>query len=299
MNREIRQLSIIDLPAVEAMQTGIEDDYIIRIFDRLAAPPHRLFGLFVDNQIVSMAGYTIYAKHYAMVGRLRSDIRFKGNGYSTKLTSYVFNEASKEKNIVWVGANTQEENTAAQRVLERNHLPRITRLHGALTKDTSMLETGAKPWNLLTNTEHKKAWLQETYIKKEKPFPYECYYPFPGSNYLFHEEDIDKWNFYENEDQTRFLITKTDQKKHHYLHVVYPWSDFMNQIGLWETISRDYRNFAAQNEEETYIWMDLTKEEAALLPQNHAFELPDPWILFGKSTEAWGKIPVKEVHSRL
>src|SRR5690625_4985329 len=258
MNQVIKQLDINDFPAVKAMQTGIEDDYVIRIFERLSAPPHRLFGIFVGDQLVSMAGYTIYAKHYAMVGRLRSDIRFKGYGYSTKLTSHVFHEAKKEKNIVWIGANSQEENIPAQRVLEKNNLDKHTKLHGAVTKDTTMLETGAKPWNLITSVEHKKAWLQKTYIETGQPFPYECYYPFPGSNNLFHDEDIEEWNFYENEDQTRFLITKTDQKKHHYLHAVYPWSDFTSQKGMWETISKDFRNFAAQNEEETYIWIDLT-----------------------------------------
>ncbi|MFA1818823.1 GNAT family N-acetyltransferase [Virgibacillus oceani] len=299
MNEVIRQLDKKDFPIVESMQTGIEDDYVIRIFDRLSAPPHRIFGLFLDDQLVSMTGYTIYAKHYAMMGRLRSDIRYRGNGHSTKLTSYVFNEACKEENIVWVGANTQEQNTPAQRVLEKNSLDQHTKLHGAITKDTSMLETGAKPWNLITSLERKKAWLAETYIKTAQPFPFECYYPFPGSKYLFHDEDIAQWNFYENDDQTRFLITKNDQKKHHYLHAVYPWSDFTSQEGLWETISGDYRSFAAQNEEETYIWMDFTKEEAQLLPDDNAFELPDPWILYGAKTEAWGKIPADEFQSSL
>ena len=299
MNELIKQLNIHDLPTVESMQTGIEDDYVIRIFERLSSPPHRLFGLFVDGRLVSMAGYTIYAKHYAMVGRLRSDTRFKGKGYSTKLTSYVFNKASEEKSIVWVGANTQEHNIPAQRVLEKNQLDTYTTLHGAVTKDTSMLETEAKPWNRITSLDHKKAWLEETYIKSGKPFPYECYYPFPGSKYLFHDEDLKQWNFYENEDHTRFVITKTDQKKHHYLHAVYPWKDITSQKGLWETISKDYRNFAAQNEEETYIWMDLTREEAKLLPADHAFELPDPWILYGAKTEAWGKTPAGVIQGSL
>ncbi|GAB3793408.1 GNAT family N-acetyltransferase [Virgibacillus kimchii] len=299
MNQVIRQLYEQDLPIVEGMQTGIEDDYVIRIFERLASPPNRLFGLFVDNQLVSMAGYTIYAKHYAMVGRLRSDIRFKGNGYSTKLTSHVFKEASKEKNIVWVGANTQEHNIPAQRVLEKNRLDQHIYLHGAVTEDTSIMETGAEPWQRITSLERKKKWLEETYIKSGQPFPFECYYPFPGSRYLFHDKDIAQWNFYENEDRSRFLITKTDQKKHHYLHAVYPWDDITSQKGLWETISRDYRDFAAQNEEETYIWMDLTKEEAKQLPAGHAFELPDPWILFGTKTKAWGNLPVGEIQESL
>jgi hypothetical protein len=299
MKTFIRQLDQKDLAIVESMQTGMEDDYVIRIFDRLSSPPHRLFGSFVDDKLVSMAGYTIFANHYAMIGRLRSDIRFKGNGHATKLASHVINEACKEKNIVWVGANTQEQNTPARRVLEKNRLDQLIKLHGAITKDISMLETGAEPWNRITSLERKKFWLKEIYMKSGRPFPYECYYPFPGSEYLFRDEDIKHWNFYENEKQTRFLITKTDQKKHHYLHAVYPWGDFTSQKGLWETISRDYRNFTAQNEEETYIWMDFTKEEAQLLPKDHTFELPDPWILYGSKTEAWGKILSEEFQESL
>ena len=74
------------------------------------------------------------------------------------------------------------------------------------------------------------------------------------------------------------------------MHVVYPWSDFTKQEGLWETISEDYHNLARYNEnesDETYIWIDLTKEETQMLPDNHEFELPSPWILHGVTREVW------------
>lgn len=270
-----------DYPYLEAMDTGIEFDYITSIFDRLVAGNNRLYGLFLDGQLVSMCGYSIYADSYAMLGRLRSDRRFVGSGFATELVSYVMNEVFQLNGIQWVGANTQEHNISAQRVLKKIGLTPYITLHGALTKDTSTLESGAKPWQPVTDLKRKKEWVNKKYIQTGAIFPYECYYPFPASADLFQEPDLETWSFFENDDQTRFLITKYDQKKHHYLHAVYPWHDITSQPGLWETIANNYRKLRRQTDGETYIWMDLTREEAQMLPADHQFELPSPWILYG------------------
>ncbi|WP_164669333.1 GNAT family N-acetyltransferase [Virgibacillus doumboii] len=288
MNTSIRMLHSNDYPHLEAMDTGIEDDYVKRVFNRLATGNNFLYGLFLDNgQMVSIGGISIYAGHYAMLGRLRSDRRFAGKGYSTMLMEYMMNEAFQMSGVQWVGANTQENNTSARRVIEKVGLSPYTMMHGAITKDTSALESGAKPWNPITDLERKKDWIDEMYIKPSSVFPYECYYTFPSSKELFQEHDLEEWSFYENDAQTRVLITKTDRKKHHYLHAVYPWSDITSQKGLWETISNDYWKFAKQTDGETYIWMDLTKEEAASLPAGHQFNLPSPWILYGINKSSW------------
>src|SRR5690625_7372225 len=60
------------------------------------------------------------------------------------------------------------------------------------------------------------------------------------------------------------MILKTDQKKHHYLHVVYPWNDSTSQPGLWETVAQAYWNLKRQTAEETYIWTDFTPEEVQI-----------------------------------
>lgn len=279
-----------DFPYLEAMDTGIEDDYVVRIFHSLTTENHRLYGLFIDGQMASMGGYTIFAERYAMLGRLRSDRRFRGNNLATQLISYIMNQAFQVDGIQWVGANTQEYNIPARRVVEKLRLKPYVMLHGAVTKDTSALETGAKPWKHIDSIERKKQWLKEVYLKSSSVFPYECYYSFPASKELFCNEDIEKWSFYENEEKTRVLITKYDQKKDHYLHVVYPWSDMLSQKGLWETIAKDYRKLKEQVEGDTYIWIDLTKEEAQSLPENHQFELPSPWILYGVEKENYNLV---------
>ncbi len=289
MNKKIRLLDIEDYPYLEAMDTGIENDYIKRIFERLTTENHRLYGLFIDNQLVSMGGYSLFARKYAMLGRLRSDRRFRGNNFTTQLLNHIKNEAFQMNGIQWVGANTQEDNTPACRVIEKCGLTPHTTLQAAVTNDTSALESGAQPWNPIDSIERKKDWLREAYVKSSSVFPYECYYSFPASDELFQENDLREWSFYENETQTRVLITKHDQKKHHYLHTIYPWNDITSPKGLWETISNAYHKLAKQTDGDTYIWMDLTKEAVQFLPPAHKFELPSPWILYGIDKQTWSK----------
>ncbi|SDI41461.1 Acetyltransferase (GNAT) family protein [Natribacillus halophilus] len=281
----IRQLHLEDLPRFEKMDTGIEDDYILAIFDRLVTGNHRLYGLFVDDQLVSTGGYTVFANRYAMLGRLRSDRSIQGQNLSTKLMTFVIDKALEHPHIQWVGANTQEHNTPARRVLDKLNLPSQATLFNATTSNVTSLESDSEPWQPIHDLKRKREWVEKTYIQSSAVFPLECYYPFPASEALFTDEHLQNWSFYENHDQTRFFIAKTDQKKYHYLHVVYPWSDLWSQNGLWETVSAAYRALKEQTGEETYIWTDLTREEVNLLPEDHPFTLPSPWILYGVNRE--------------
>ncbi|QQK80367.1 GNAT family N-acetyltransferase [Salicibibacter cibi] len=281
MNLLIRQLHVEDLPRYKKMNTGIEDDYILAIFDRLVTGNHRLYGLFIDGELISTGGYTVYANRYAMLGRLRSNQSVQRQNFSTKLMTYVIEQAWEHPEIQWVGANTQEHNTPAQRVLEKLGLTPQTTLFNATTDNVTSLESGSEPWLPIDDLKKKREWLEKTYIQSAKVFPFECYYPFPASPALFSDNLLQNWSFYENKSQTRFFIAKTDQKKYHYLHVVYPWSDLWSQNGLWETVSTEYHTLKKQTGEDTYVWTDLTKEEVNLLPDNHPFALPSPWILYG------------------
>ncbi|MFD2759784.1 GNAT family N-acetyltransferase [Lentibacillus juripiscarius] len=287
MTETIRILDKYDYPLLEAMHTGLEEDYVKRVFDRLVTGDNRLYGLFYNGRMVSMAGFSIYKERYAMLGRLRSDRRYNGNGFSTALLEYIMHEAFQLNGIEWVGANTEEHNLPARRILKKIGLTPYTALHTAVTKDASMLQSGARPWKRVTELSRKKEFVHKHYVQPGAIFPYECYYPFPASEALFQEQDLKEWSFYENEAKNRFLITKPDQKKHHYLHAIYPWSDITEQNGLWETVEDDYREFSRQTDGDTYIWMDLTKEEADSLPSNHPFDLPSPWILYGTAKAAW------------
>lgn len=289
MEKSIRLLTKEDFCYLNAMETGIENDYVKRIFDRLVSGNNRLYGLFWDDQLVSIGGYSIFADRYAMLGRMRSDIRYRGNDLSTQLMAQVREEAFKLQGIKWVGANTQEENTSARRVLQKIGLTEHIVIHGATATNVSILEQEAKPWKKVQNLDQKKEWVEKAYIKTGAIFPFECYYPFPASKDLFSDEHLAGWTFYENEEATRILIMKKDVKGHHYLQTIYPWDDLMDQSGLWETISKAYQELLGNEEEESYIWMDLTKQQVASLPKNHPFTLPSPWILHGTSRNATEK----------
>ncbi|MGO1059705.1 GNAT family N-acetyltransferase [Planococcus sp. FY231025] len=288
MEHTIRTLKMEDLPYLEAMQTGIEDDYVKRIFERLVTTENnRLFGLFLGEGLASVCGYTIFAGSYAMIGRIRSDIRYRGKDLATKLTAHVLKAAFELPDIQWVGANTQEENAPARRVLEKLGLYEHPPLYGATTKDLAQFAGDAPEWLELLDAGRKKEWLERLYIKPGAVFPYECYYLFPASEALFSAEKIAEWQFFENASKDRMLILKKDFKKHYYLHAVYPWNDLFGQPGLWETIFAAYRHYAAQVEEEAFVWMDLSKEQAASLPEGHSFELPSAWVLYGVSRNSF------------
>lgn len=285
MTKKIRMLSDDDIQYLEAMDTGIEDDYVYRIFQRLTSDSHRLYGLFIDDKMVSMAGYTIFAKRYAMLGRLRSDRRFRGRNLSTELIAHIKDEAFQENEINWVGANTQKENLPARRIVEKLGFTPYPPLHSAINNDVSQFELSEQPWTRVNCLERKKDLLEQTYVKTKALFPYECYYSFPASADLFQEDKLKQWNFYENEARNRFLITKYDQKKHHYLHVVYPWNDLMTQQGLWETVANDFNELKKKYGDDTYIWTDFTREVVQTLPENHTFQLDSPWMLYGIERE--------------
>src|SRR5699024_2111437 len=165
-----------------------------------------------------------------------------------------------------------------------------TTLHGALTEDVEALTEGEAAWTELTDMNQKRNWLTHTYIQRNLIFPYECYYLFPSSPVLFPDAVLNEWNMYENSDQTRIVITKKDRKKHHYLHVAYPWDDIFEQAGLWQAVARDYRALKEETNEKTYIWYDMTKQQALSLPDDHHWHLPSPWRLYGMDRTAWEKM---------
>lgn len=283
MEKLIRALTKEDLPSLQAMETGIEDDYVIRVFERISTGNNKLFGLFSNDQLVSVGGLTVFAKQYAMLGRMRSDLRFRGNDLSTHLMKKVMEEAFKMPEINWVGANTQEENIPAQRVLKKIGLTEHHISYGASARTLAGLEKGQAVWKPVDSISAKRQWLRRLYVESSAVFPYECYYPFPATEEMFEDAKVAGWRFFENDKGDRVLITKHDVKKYNFLHAIYPFGDVMEQDGLWDTISFARDELSKEFPPGLRIWMDLTKQQAASLPDNHPFSMPSPWILFGKS----------------
>lgn len=281
MEKSIRQLNLDDLHYLEAMETGIEDDYILRVYSRISSGSSRMYGLFQEGQLASVGGYTIFAKQYIMLGRMRSDLRFRGNNLSTQLMSYIMEQAFELPAIQWIGANTQLENASARRVMDKLGLAEVSTLYSAISSTASSLEADGPVWKEVTDLKQKKAWIDRLYIKTGAVFPYECYYTFPASEELFADANLAQWSFFENPDRDRLLITKKDYKREYYLHTVYPWDDLMEQPGLWETISMKQRQLSEKVKTNALLWMDLSPAQVSKLPEHHTFELPSPWLLYG------------------
>lgn len=281
MEITIRQLQQDDLHHVKSMETGIVDDYLIRVYNRVSKGASRLYGLFVDNHLASIGGYTIFEEHYIMLGRMRSDLRFRGQNYSTQLMTHILKQSFALPAIQWVGANTQQNNHSARRVLDKLGLNEISTLSSAISTDVQFFEKDQTMWHELTELVHKRKWLKQCYLKSGAVFPYECYYTFPATDRLFSDTNLNNWSFFENPQKDRVLITKKDVKGDYYLHVIYPWDDLTEQPGLWETVSCAQHALRQRVNANTFIWMDLTPAQVSTLPRDHPFELPSPWLLYG------------------
>nr|WP_244244702.1 GNAT family N-acetyltransferase [Marinilactibacillus kalidii] len=276
---------------------------MLPIFPSLTDGENRLYGLFVDGQLVSTAGYSVFSHHFVMLGRLRSDKRYRGQNHATTILDYTKQQALQVPNVEFVGANTEKHNKPAQKVLSKIGLPHVVTLYGAKAVDlSSFLSEEAEEWYLLSDLGRKREWLKRTYLNEtfpKKVFPFEAYYPFPISENLFTDALLTKWSFYENKDQTRFVILTEEDKGDHYLHVIYPWRDFIEQPNLWKTID-SFFEAVKETLPDTVIWMDFTNEEAAFLPATHPFELSSPWMLHGISSEATNEsIDTASVESKL
>ncbi len=281
-----RQLTPKDFDLYQSMETGLEEDYMLRVFNRISQGDNALFGLFEDETLVAVAGYTVFAQEYVMLGRLRSDRRYRNMGYGTRIIQYVIDQALANPSVEWICANTEQHNTPALTVLKKLNIPPIESLYAAQATDVSRLGSDKQVWSEVKDLAIKKEWINQTYLNpsfEASIFPFEAYYPFPIGDSLF-EDRLSDWRLFENAERTRYLLMWEEKKGDDLLHVVYPWNDLVEQAGLFETIQSEFDK-AKDKGTASVIWMDLTEEDAASLPDSHPFDLPSPWILHGLSRE--------------
>ncbi|UOQ45882.1 GNAT family N-acetyltransferase [Halobacillus salinarum] len=282
LHLQVRKLTDKDLPAFSKMDTGIEDDYVLRIFDRLiASQDHTLFGLFNRNQLVSVGGYSLFANgRFAMIGRMRTDRRFYGKGCSTQLLLFVVEELHTRNEILWMGANTHKHNKPARRVLEKiGLLPGPLHYYTVLRHPQLLAgSTKGKIWGEVTEIKEKRTLLLQLEENTLGFFPYECYYPFPYHKQLFTDKHLSESSVYTSPDGKRFVIIRNDRKGEEYSHVKYFWNDHYLQPGLFETILHHWRKHPSH----TGCWIDFSPEGYHNIPDLTPFEIQKPWILYGK-----------------
>lgn len=274
----LRKLTENDYDALRNMQTGLEDDYVVRIFHNLLERENNvMYGLFDQERMIAVSGYTLFSNKFAMLGRLRTDIRYRGKGYGTEILRAIIEELRMIPSIEFVSANTQLHNYSARKALTKLDLPHVTTLHPFILKDPHLvMSTPGEVWDTVNTIEEKRSFLQSLKENALGAFPYEAYYPLPFDESLFTDEYLKDGTFYINSDRSRFLFCKVDQKGNLYLNCKYFWNDHFKQPGLFETIQYEW----AKHEDVYGAWMDVSSEVATTFSSD-AFETQDPWLLYG------------------
>ncbi|MRH42053.1 N-acetyltransferase [Aquibacillus halophilus] len=276
---QMRKLTEDDITLVREMQTNIDDDYVIRIFPKLVqSDSNAVYGLFSQNNLLAIGGYTVFPGGYAMLGRLRSDHRYLSKGHGTEILSYIKRELEKDPSIKWIGANTNVANIGARRVIEKLGLMPITKLHSLPVINKCLISgTEGEVWNRVEELERKRTLINSIQENTLGIYPYECYYPFPLTPDLLTDEHLNQSAFFENHSKNRFMVIKNDQKHDWFAQVKYFWDDHFDQPGFWETIF----TYTEQQPEEIKAWVDFSQQGYEKIPTTEAFEVTDAWILYG------------------
>lgn len=276
----IKVLDESDQKALEQMETGIENDYVLRIFsDLIKRENNVVYGLYEDGQIISIAGYTLFADQYAMLGRLRSDRRFKSKGHSTNLLRYIIEDLKALPSVKWIGAHTEENNAPTHRVMSKLDIPHFVTTHPLVLKNPSQVVGTPGPlWKPVYETYQKRELLRSVSEPPLGVFPYEGYYPLPFDMDLFTDDYLEHTSFYVNETGDRFVMVRDDQKGEHYASVKYLWDDHHEQPGFWETVKHELQYYP-----EIYgAWIDFSPRGYQNIPSLHPYEVKQPWVLYGK-----------------
>jgi hypothetical protein len=272
----IRKLTIEDRQQVEMMDTGIEGDYVLLIFNRLIEHDD-LFGLFINDSLVSIAGLTVFGNGYAVLGRLRTDIKFRGNGYATKLLLYLDNYAQDQKHIKWIGLATEGKNKPVRKICKELSLSQVSEyfsclIETAVLKNIGPIRTG--DWEEITCFHEIRKIIIEN-SQQEHPlnmFPYECYYPLPFERNVFTDDYLSKCKVFIKKD--RFVIFMPDEKDRSYLHMKYVCDDIHEQEDL---LSIAATLALATNRT---LWIDMPNKSAKNL--NNLFSDKKRWCMYGK-----------------
>lgn len=261
-----RRLTPDDFKAFKQMDTGIEDDYVARIFPN-AVEQEVAYGIFLDKQLVCIAGYTLFAGQYAVLGRLRTDRRFRGQGLATHLLKELCKEIDRNHKMVWVGLATEMNNHPVHRIADKLGMTRLSVFESCILTERGQVQMKnqsgeACEWKPVTSNWEKRTLLENVSEEENQLhiFPYECYYPLPYEKALWTDDYLSGCIFLKCRD--RFVVLLKDDKGESYLHVKYFWDDAFKQPGLWKKVLEEAEKTGRK------VWIDLPADVE--LPENTA-----------------------------
>lgn len=258
------------------MDTGINDDYIKRVFSRIIENDP-VYGLFENNQLMGIAGWTIFEDKYAVLGRLRTDRRHQGKGIATKLLKHLLHLLNEQDEIIWRGLATQQNNTPAKKLAEKLGMISMATFHSLKERSSSstFFEKIYYEKECITSPLDIKHFIMKEDKKTLNMFPYECYYPLPFDPTNLSLAYLSEHRLYEWKD--RYILVKEDEKGEKYLHIKYFWDDFFEQAELLNFVLSLARN------EKRKLWLDLSEKNISnMSPQEiKLFDIESPWIMYG------------------
>ncbi|MFJ6412259.1 hypothetical protein CHI12_02315 [Terribacillus saccharophilus] len=280
----IRQLTINDYQAVLEMQTGIEDDYVLRIFPQLIEnPAQTLFGLETEEGIAAVAGVVRLPNGNGILGRLRSDIRFHSKGNATALLQHIIASCEQDPMMNWLGAITLKSNLPAQRVLDKLKIqPESSFISLLMEAPEQFIVPSAAPWELIEGTDTKRAVIEQAAVEAKAAFyPYEAYFPIPYASAILEDDYLETLAVFRDPDSSRIMAIQEDYKGQDIAQIQYFWPDVFQQDGLWTTVF----NYLKQSDKQLVPQLDVSPETASSIPavfRDSFTENNDPWLIYGR-----------------
>lgn len=273
----IRLLKFEDLKIYKKMQTGVKKDYMLDVFKRLTTTKeNRLFGYFVDDTLVAVAGYTYFPGGNVMLGRLRSDHRYRKQGYPTKLLTALVKRLSSDITVRFIGGYTHISNIPAKKIMSRLGFEFIDTHHSFSCTDLSpFLSSEALVWDELMTMDKKKASLSQLSNTDLTSFTYEAYNPFPYSETLIPEEKLAQMRIFQSPQTKECLYIDHDFKGEDLLVIRYFSNDLFQTTGLFDTVHY------ALNGERRLPWFDFSPVQFNHMIHQEAFQIEEGWELHG------------------
>lgn len=280
----IKQLTIDDYRAVLDMQTGVEDDYVLRIFPQLIEnPAQTLFGLITAEGIAALAGVYRLPNGNGVLGRLRSDVRFHSRGNATALLQHIIASCETDPTMNWLGAITRKSNIPAQRVLDKLNMHAESSFISLLMEaPEKCVIPSAAPWEMIKGTDTKRAAIEQAAVDAKAAFyPYEAYFPIPYASAILEDNYIEKLAVFRDTDSNRIMTIQEDYKGMDIAQIQYLWPDVFQQDGLWSAVF----NYLKQSDKQLVPQLDVSLETASNIPasfSNGFTEDDDPWLIYGR-----------------
>lgn len=266
---------------IRGMETGIENDYIIRILSSLL-DEEPVYGAFIDDELVGFASYGVYGNSFAILGRLRTAIPYRGLGIARQLLSHLIQIIKTNDKIEWVGLTTLDENIPVHRIAGKLGMDHISSYYSCIMAHNQSI--GGKieqHWKEIVSLKEKSKIISQWFPSIEentlKMFPYACYYPIKHDLRVLDDNYLNQCLMYRLDEKQRFIMAMRDEKRVPYFHIKYFWDDLYLHKEILQRLIRQSK------EENRLLWIDLSEAGYKNWENHNLFSSVEKWKLYGQN----------------